>query len=82
LIRSDYYNSKADAVCAFNAELARWGLQLDPYDLADFIGDTGRKTIEVCTIGNYPIDWVVKGDAVISWYRMPSGRYEFTGYLA
>jgi len=79
---SSYYETKGSAICAFDAELARWGLQLDPYDLADFAGDTGRKMLDVCTIGDghgEHIDCV--GHAVLSWFRMESGRYEFTGYL-
>jgi hypothetical protein len=80
LTRSDYYETKGSAICAFDAELARWGLQLDPYDLTDFTGDTGRRKIEVWTVDDAHGDCV--GYAVISWYRMESGRYEFTGYLA
>src|SRR3972149_981212 len=77
LIRSDYYETKGSAICAFNSELARWGLQLDPNDLADFAGDTGRKMLDVCAVG----DGCSVGCAILSWYRMPSGRYEFAGYL-
>lgn len=77
LTRSDYYETKSSAVCAFDDELARWGLRLD---FVDFAGDTGRQMIEVWTEGDAHGDCV--GFAVISWYRMKSGRYEFTGYLA
>jgi len=91
LTRSDYYETKVSAICAFDAELARWGLQLDPYDLSDFIGNSGRKILDVCTIGDGCSVRVARdgrgvhveriGCAVLSWYRVPSGRYEFTGYL-
>lgn len=81
--KDSYYDFKGEAVCAFDDALAAWGLQLDPDDLSSFYGDEGRKRIEVQMVGT---DDDVRGDvvgiAIIFWYRVPSGRWEFTGYLA
>jgi hypothetical protein len=54
------------------------GYRFDSDDLASFPGDTGRRTLEVFddSTGRSV------GFAVLSWYRMDSGYYEFTGYLA
>jgi hypothetical protein len=74
---TDYYATKGHAVNAFDAELQTYDLCFDRNDLTGFDGDTGRKSLAVVD----ECDHVV-GYAVLSWYRMPSGRYEFTGYLA
>jgi hypothetical protein len=50
---------------------------LDRNDLSDFHGDEGRKVIDV----HHEWEGIV-GRAVLSWYRMPSGNYEFVGYIA
>ena len=72
-----HYETKGHAINAFDGALQTYNLYLDRDDLADFYGDAGRKVIDVCNeFGNSV------GRAVISWYRMPSGRYEFIGYLA
>lgn len=72
-----YYETKGAAVCAFDEALAGHGFCLDPDDLADFPGDNGRRTVRVLDGEHGDV-----GFAVLFWYRMPSGRYEFTGYLA
>lgn len=72
-----YYSSKGHAVNAFDAELQTFDLCLDRDDLMDFHGNEGRKVVEV----HNEFDRCV-GRAVFSWYRMPSGRWEFIGYLA
>jgi hypothetical protein len=73
----DYYRTKGHAVNAFDGVLQGYDLCLDRDDLMDFSGDEGRKTIEV-----HDEFGRCAGHAVLSWYRMPSGRYEFTGCLA
>lgn len=81
--RAPYYETKGAAVCAFDEALAPYGLCLDPDGLADFPNDSGRRTVDVYTTGDGHGDGIGKvGFAVISWYRMESGNYEFTGYLA
>jgi hypothetical protein len=72
-----YYKTKGHAVRAFNAILEGFDCCLDPNDLDDFHGDEGRKVVDV-----YDDYQCASAKAVISWYRMPSGRYEFVGYLA
>ena len=73
----DYYLTKGHAVNAFDGELQGHDLCLDRDDLSDFYGDEGRKVVEVHDEFGH-----CAGHAVISWYRMPGGRYEFVGYLA
>ena len=75
--RVGYYETKGHAVQVFDSVLAGYGLHLDRDDLYDFHNDEGRKIIAVC---NELDEWI--GRAVISWFRMESGKYEFTGYLA
>jgi hypothetical protein len=57
--------------------LKAYDLCLDWSAHSDLHGNTGRETIDV---HNEFGDAV--GIAVFSWYRMPSGRYEWIGYLA
>jgi len=75
--RGYYYPSKGHAVRAFDSALQGFDLHLDSEDLADFYGDDGRKIVAVHDEYKRLVGW-----AVLSWYRMPSGNYEFTGYLA
>ena len=72
-----YYPTKGHAVKAFDTALKAYDLCLNENDLSDFHGDTGRKSVAVHNEWNQLVGW-----AIISWYRMPSGNYEFTGYLA
>jgi hypothetical protein len=75
--RGHYYETKGHAVNAFDGELQGFDLCLDRNDLDDFYGNEGRKSIAVHDEFHRLVGW-----AILSWYRMPSGRYEFTGYLA
>jgi hypothetical protein len=75
--RGDYYRNKGLAINAFDGVLQGYDLCLDRNDLDDFHGDDGEKYIQV----HDEFDRCV-GYAVLSWYRMPSGNYEFIGYLA
>ncbi len=72
-----YYSTKGAAVNAFDGELQTYSLCLDRSDLDDFHGDDGSKTIKVYSEFGH-----CAGDAVLSWHRMDSGRWEFVGYLA
>lgn len=71
-----YYSTKGHAVRAFDIALQTFNLCLDRDDIDDFHDDAGRKVIAVCD------EFGAVGLAVLSWYRMTSGRYEFIGYLA
>jgi len=72
-----YYSTKGHAINAFDAELQTYDLGLSRNDWVDYNGDNGRANHQVeDEFGK------VVGCAVFSWYRMPSGRYEFIGYLA
>ena len=72
-----YYSTKGHAVNSFDGELQGHDLCLDRDGLMDFPGDEGQKFIEV-----HDEYGECAGYAIISWYRMESGHYEFVGYLA
>jgi hypothetical protein len=73
----DYYATKGHAVNAFDAVLQDYDLHFDRADLPSFNGDEGWATLRICNEFDHGI-----GYARLSWYRMPSGRYEFTGYIS
>lgn len=72
-----YYSTKGHAVNAFDGRLQSWDLCLDRNDLSDFHGDAGRKFIEIHDEHGNCV-----GHALITWFRMQSGRYEFVGYIS
>lgn len=74
-----YYPTKGDAVSAYSAALAEYGLCFDCDDLIDIPGDEGRVAIEIWT--DQLECAICVGSAIIAWHRMSSGRYEFTGYI-
>lgn len=74
---NQYYESKGHGVSAFDNALRGHGYHFDENELIDFSGNEGRRTINICSDGGEYV-----GLAVLSWYRMPSGRYEFVGYIA
>jgi len=69
-----YYESKGHAISAFDAVLESHGLHLD---FNAYGGDSGYGSYDVLDEESHCV-----GYAFLSWYRMPSGRYEFVGYLA
>ena len=74
---NNYYETKGHALRAFGDVLNACGLHLD-YDYpADYNGNEGRTHHPVCDDCGNEV-----GCAVFSYYRMPSGNYEFIGYLA
>ncbi len=72
-----YYPTKGTAIDAFDGALGQHDFHFDREDLLGFDGDEGRKLVQVMDDGE-----VVVGNALLTWYRMPSGCYEFVGYLA
>jgi hypothetical protein len=84
--RTGYYGSKGAGVRAFGEALEVYGLQFDPDDFLDLSGCEGRISINVHVVRDDEDECIDKapcvGRAILSWYRMPSGNYEFTGYLA
>lgn len=77
---NSYYETKGHAVRAYESALAKYGLYFDPDDLMDMPGDIGHVVIDIYTDGLEYTERV--GCAMLMWYRMPSGRWEFTGYIA
>lgn len=74
--RNSYYDTKGHAISEFDAALAGFGLHLDCNDCMDLPYDFSWATLAVLNA----YDMIV-GYARLSWYRMESGRYEFTGYI-
>lgn len=71
---SDYYESKAEGVCAYDAALEGCGYH---FEWVDCPGDSGSAVVPI-----YDDSYDIVGHAYISWYRMDSsGRYEFVGYI-
>lgn len=74
---SVYYETKGHATSTFEEVLKRYDLCLSGTAYVDYNGPVGRASHPVCDDCGNEV-----GCAVFSWYRMPSGRYEFVGYLA
>lgn len=78
-----YYFTKGHAINAFDAALNAHGYRFDYADTQDLHGNEGRRTCNIIADGWYPdLSGEVVGCAILTWYRMPSGRYEFVGYIA
>ncbi len=84
--RECYFDSKGSALHDYESVLDKYGLCLDRNDFLDMSGDDGRLTVAIhtddYTWGGPAAQGDCVGQAIIMWYRMPSGRYEFTGYIA
>lgn len=76
--RGAYYFTKGHAINAYDAALMEHGYRFDYADTQDLYGNEGRKLVRVVRDGT---DEQV-ATALLTWYRMPSGRYEFVGYIA
>ncbi len=74
---NSYYENKGQALNAFDAELQTYDVWFDRNDCLQLDGNDGRKNLAIVNEFGRCV-----GYAVLSWYRMPSGRYEFTGYIA
>jgi hypothetical protein len=72
-----YYDTKGHALRAFDAAIADFGYHLDREDCSDWSGDAGRNLVDVYAEGGGRV-----GYAVMYYFRMPSGRYEFVCYIA
>lgn len=72
-----YYDTKGHAFHAVCAVLNRYGLTLQS---ADLNGDDGRALLDVYSM--FDESETPAGYANFSWYRMQSGRYELTVYIA
>jgi hypothetical protein len=71
-----YYDTLGYALIAFDSVLKAYNLCLDLSDLANFTGNEGRKVVAIHNGNTGTV-----GHAVLSWFRMESGRYEFIGYI-
>lgn len=72
-----YYKSKGHALSAFDEVLHDFSYRLDFECHVDMAGDEGRIRFNILDDSNNEV-----GTAVFTWYRMPSGNYEFIGYIA
>ena len=75
-----YYETKDDAIHAFESVLTEYGLCFDPTDIIAMLGDDGRTNIDIYTNELECAKCV--GCALLMWHKMPSGKWEFIGYLA
>ena len=76
--RGAYYFTKGHAINAYDEALNEHGYRFDYTDTQDLHGNEGRRLVRVVRVAT---DEQV-GSALLTWYRMPSGRYEFVGYIA
>jgi hypothetical protein len=74
-----YYDTKGDAVHAFDAALEGCDGHLDTMGCNDWYGDEGST---LCMIRRDDPDY---GDCIgyakFTWYRVGSGRWEIIGYI-
>jgi len=78
-----YYPSKGVGVEHFAQALANHEHEFDYAELQDCTGDEGYKVVRLYpagTVEQHPAD--SDGRAFLSWYRMPSGRWELIGYIS
>ena len=71
-----YYETKRDAVHAFESVLNAHGFYVDWENFTNFANDDGRAMLEFHSEG-----MEFEGHALLTWFRMESGRYEFIGYI-
>ena len=69
-----YYTTKGDFLAQLDKVLARWGITREDFSPA---GDYGRVVFALYYHGEE-----LTISVVVSWYKMQSGRYEFTCYLS
>lgn len=74
---SGYYATKGHGVAAFASALQAVGLDFEPSD-CNCPGDEG--SIQPAIIDADTA--IIVGYARLTWYRMPSGKYEFVGYIS
>lgn len=77
--KSDYYDNKAEAIKALDAVLAPFGFGTDSAELPGNAGSTLLAVVDVEEAGFGMAD--TNAFINCSWYRMESGRYEFTFYV-
>ena len=75
---NSYFDSKAEAINGFDDVLQSNGLMLSFRQWVNYTGDEGRAIVDI--VDN--VTEVVQGCCVLSWYLMPSGRWEVLGYIA
>lgn len=73
----NYFDYKGHAWDAVNTILAGYGWELDCFEMP---GSEGRTLADVIATNSENCEPV--GQCCLAWYRMPSGRYEFTIYLS
>jgi hypothetical protein len=76
---NNYYNFKGDFIRAIDDVLEEFGWTTGDCDL---YGDNGRQTVNVVLKDERGNLVEEVGQVILSWYRMPSGRYEMTCYLS
>ena len=72
-----YFLTKGHAVDCFDGVLRQYRLSFALYDCSEFVGNAGCANVDIINESDH-----VVGCARLTWYRMPSGRYEVIGYIA
>jgi hypothetical protein len=75
--RIGYYETKGEGLEAFSDALHDHAFCFDQEVYSELDGNEGHKEMRVLDGNDNHV-----GYARISWHRMESGRYEFTGYIA
>lgn len=70
---NSFYEHKSDFVPLADRILDQYGWTLGSFDMP---GDTGRTRAPIEDANGQEM-----GEFFVSWYRMPSGRYEITCYV-
>lgn len=71
-----YYFSKGEIIDTLNRAVSPYALELEPDDCIDMPNNDGHKIIGVNNANGRCV-----GNVWVSWYRMPSGRYELIAYI-
>ncbi|MHC4121068.1 MAG: hypothetical protein ACYSWO_26575 [Planctomycetota bacterium] len=76
------YPNKWEAIARFDAVLKPLGVTFRNGDVCSLYGDDGRTTAEIVRFDeNGDETDKVEGRAVLTWYKLESGRWEIIGYL-
>jgi hypothetical protein len=86
-----YWDSITEALSAVNDAFEQHNMFLD-YDNVSFAGDDGRATLliradkgytAVCNACTEDVAYPSFDNCfAVSWYKMPSGKFEVTGYIS
>ena len=84
-----YWDTKGEAIAAIDEALQKHNMMLGIFNCQE---DEGRRAVPIVAMTGYKYTCSACTDEVenpvfdnvfvFAWYRMPSGRYEITGYIS